>query len=81
MYKLNLEKYLDDRFDKESNIKKRQKISEEVTTYYSNINDIVGIILVGSLQGAPRDKFSDFDFEGLSKIIFLIKLIYFIKNV
>lgn len=62
MYKLNLEKYLDDRFDKESNIKKRQKISEEVTTYYSNINDIVGIILVGSLQGAPRDKFSDFDF-------------------
>ena len=33
-----------------------------MTTYYSNINDIVGIILVGSLQGAPRDKFSDFDF-------------------
>lgn len=62
MYKLNTEKYLNDSFDKEKSIEKRKKISIAVLDYYSKKPNIFGIMLVGSLQGLPRDKFSDFDF-------------------
>lgn len=62
MYKLNSKKYLDDSFNKELSIKKRKKIAEIVTKFYSKNPNIIGIILVGSLQGLPRDRFSDFDF-------------------
>lgn len=62
MYKLNTKKYLNDSFDREQSIEKRKKISVEVLDYYAKKTNIIGIILVGSLQGLPRDKFSDFDF-------------------
>lgn len=62
MYKLNSEKYLNDIFFRDKNILQRKEIVKEVTNYYSKNKDIIGIILVGSLQGIPRDKFSDFDF-------------------
>ena len=62
MYKLNTEKYLNDSFNKEKSIEKRKKISIDVLDYYSKQSNIFGIMLVGSLQGLPRDKFSDFDF-------------------
>lgn len=62
MYKLNTEKYLNDSFNKALSIEKRKKISDTVFQYYSKNPNIIGIMLVGSLQGLPRDKFSDFDF-------------------
>lgn len=62
MYKLNTEKYLNDSFDKEKSIEKRKEISIHVLDFYSKNPNIIGIMLVGSLQGLPRDKFSDFDF-------------------
>ncbi len=58
MYKLNSEKYLNDIFFRDKNILQRKEIVKEVTNYYSKNKDIIGIILVGSLQGIPRDKFS-----------------------
>lgn len=62
MYKLKTEKYLNDSFNKELSIEKRKEISDSVFQYYSKKSNIIGIMLVGSLQGLPRDKFSDFDF-------------------